>query len=184
LTRFSRQASADFCILPSQTSIEENRMSKREMSLHAVGALLLAVTAMAGMGAARAAGEAGTVKISKGNVAILRAGQTLPAITGSPVMVSDRVTTGSDGSVGITLRDNTLLSAGPHSTLELNKFSFDSTTHQGEINATVKRGTLAVISGKVAAAAPTRVSFNTPTATLGVRGTEFVIEVADRERLQ
>jgi len=138
---------------------------------------------MADIGAGQAAGVAGTVKISKGNVVILRAGQTLPALAGSSVMVSDRVSTGNDGSVGITLRDNTMLSAGPNSTLELNKFLFDSTTHQGEINATVKRGTLAVISGKVAAAAPTRVSFNTPTATLGVRGTEFVIEVADRENL-
>ena len=37
-----------------------------------------------------------------------------------------------------------------------------------------------MVSGKLAAAAPEKVSFRTPTATLGVRGTDFVIEVADR----
>jgi hypothetical protein len=98
---------------------------------------------------------------------------------GGAVQVSDRVVTGAGSSVGITLKDNTLLSAGPNSTLELNKYIFDTTTNEGELNATVKRGSLAVISGKIAAASPRNVAFNTPTATLGVRGTEFVIEVSD-----
>ena len=83
---------------------------------------------------------------------------------------------GYDGAVGITLRDNTLLSAGPNSTLDLNKFAFNTTTHAGELNASVKRGTLAVVSGKIAKTSPENVSFNTPTISLGVRGTEFVID--------
>jgi hypothetical protein len=82
--------------------------------------------------------------------------------------------------VGITLRDNTVLSAGPNSTLALEKFAFDPTTHAGAIDATLKRGTLSVISGKIAKASPDAVTFRTPTTTLGVRGTEFVIEAADR----
>lgn len=155
-------------------------MNKGYGTIRNAARLLLAGLALTGMGFALAAGEAGMVKTSKGTVAIERAGQKLPAAAGTPVLVGDRLTTGGDGSVGIALRDNTLLSAGPNSTLDLNRFSFNPTTHDGEINATVKRGTLAAISGKVAAAAPTRVAFNTPTATLGVRGTEFVIEVADR----
>jgi hypothetical protein len=124
--------------------------------------------------------EAGTVKTAKGAVTIERAGQKIAAAPGVKVHAADRVLTGADGSVGITLRDNTVLSAGPNSTLALEKFAFDPTTHAGAIDATLKRGTLSVISGKIAKASPDAVTFRTPTTTLGVRGTEFVIEAADR----
>lgn len=120
--------------------------------------------------------EAGTVKISKGQVFIERAQAQLPATVGTRIFASDRVRTGADGSVGITLRDNTLLSAGPNSTVELHKFSFDSTTHAGSIDASVRRGTLSVISGKIAKATPESVRFAAPGMTLGVRGTSFVID--------
>ncbi|MBP6851471.1 MAG: FecR domain-containing protein, partial [Rhodoferax sp.] len=86
------------------------------------------------------------------------------------------VITGSDGSVGITLRDNTILSAGPNSTVDLTKFAFNSTTHAGAIDATVRRGTLSVTSGKIAKATPDAVSFSAPGMTLGVRGTTFIID--------
>lgn len=123
-----------------------------------------------------AADEAGIVKTSKGQVAVERAGQRLAAPVGSRIFASDRVVTGGDGSVGITLRDNTILSAGPNSTVDLNKFSFNTTTHAGAIDATVKRGTLSVVSGKIAKATPEAVSFSAPGMTLGVRGTSFVID--------
>lgn len=127
-----------------------------------------------------AANEAGTVKTVKGSVAIERSGQKQAVVVGAHVLAADRIVTGADGAVGITLRDNTMLSAGPNSTLDLNKFAFDATTHAGTLDASVKRGTLAVISGKIAKASPANVRFSTPTVTLGVRGTEFIIEAGDR----
>jgi len=126
--------------------------------------------------AAQAADEAGTIKVSNGQVSVQRDAQQLPATVGTRIFTNDRVVTGADGSVGITLRDNTLLSAGPNSALDLNKFSFDSTTHAGTIDATVRRGTLSVISGKIAKATPEGVRFSAPGMTLGVRGTSFLID--------
>lgn len=123
-----------------------------------------------------AADVAGTVKVSKGQVMVERDQQKLPAPVGTPIYSSDRVTTGPDSAVGITLRDNTMLSAGPNSTVDLDKFSFNSTTHDGAIDATVRRGTLSVISGKIAKASPEAVRFSAPGMTLGVRGTRFVID--------
>ena len=123
-----------------------------------------------------AADEAGTVKVSRGNVALERAGQRQDAPVGTRIFASDRIVTGADGSVGITLRDNTLLSAGPNSTVDLNKFAFNSTTHAGAIDASVKRGTLSVVSGKIAKATPDAVNFSAPGMTLGVRGTSFIID--------
>jgi hypothetical protein len=133
------------------------------------------------LGNAWAQVDAGTVKTVKGTVTIERGTQTLPAAAGVKVIAKDRVVTGAQSSVGITLRDNTMLSAGPNSSLSLDKFAFNPTTYAGEIDASLKRGTLAVISGKVAKTSSDSVVFRTPTVTLGVRGTEFVIEAADRE---
>ncbi len=149
-------------------------MSKLLYGLGAGIALLLAG------GPSAAAGEAGMIKVARGSVAVERAGKRVSVTVGDRVMSADRVITGADGAVGIVLRDSTRLSAGPNSVLSLDKYSFDSTTHAGEIDASVRQGTLSVISGKVAAASPEKVTFRTPTATLGVRGTEFVIEVAER----
>jgi len=141
-------------------------------------ALIAAMTGTLLLAAAPAswAESAGMVKTSKGAASIERNGQKLPAAVGASIETRDRIVTGADGAVGITLRDHTMLSAGPNSVLDLNKFAFDTTTHAGALDASVKKGTLSVISGKLAKANPDGVSFSTPTTTLGVRGTEFVIE--------
>ncbi len=124
---------------------------------------------------------AGMVKNAKGSVTLERGGKVQPLAPGAVVMGSDRIVTGADGSAGITLRDDTLLSVGPNSRVSLDKFVFDEVTHEGEMSASVKRGTMAVISGKLAKKSPTAVKFVTPSAILGVRGTEFVIDVGDGE---
>ena len=77
--------------------------------------------------------EAGTIKTLKGTASIEREGQKVPALIGSKIMVSDRILTGAESSIGITLRDNTLLSAGANSTLVINRFAFDTTTHVGQL---------------------------------------------------
>jgi hypothetical protein len=124
------------------------------------------------------AGEpAGMVKTSKGLVSIERDGKNLPAVVGTPVLVADKIRTGTDASVGVTLRDNTLLSAGPNSLIVIDKFVFDGTTQDGKMSIGIRKGTLSVATGKIAKRAPESVDFHTPTSVLGVRGTEFVIEV-------
>jgi len=136
----------------------------------------LAATAILGL-PAQAAEQAGMVKVAKGMVSIEREGKRLEAGVGTPVMVADRVRTGRDGSVGVTLRDNTLLSAGPNSLLVIDKFAYDNTTQEGNMSVVIRKGTLSVGSGKIAKRTPESVDFHTPTSILGVRGTEFVIEV-------
>lgn len=126
---------------------------------------------------------AGTVKSSKGLVSIERGGQKLAAPVGTAVFIADKVRTGADGAVGLTLRDSTLLSAGPNSVVSIDRFAFDTTSQAGSLSVGIRKGTLAVVSGKIAKQTPESVDFRTPTSVLGVRGTEFVIEVeaADAE---
>lgn len=138
-----------------------------------------ALLALAFCLSAQAADLAGMVKTSKGPVNIERGGEKLPAVVGTPIQVADRVRTAGDAAVGITLRDGTLLSVGPNSLLVIDKFAYDATSQGGNMSIGIRKGTLSVASGKIAKQAPESVDFRTSTAVLGVRGTEFVIEVGD-----
>ncbi|CAB3788270.1 FecR family protein [Paraburkholderia fynbosensis] len=149
------------------------------MRFRSIAHALILACGCAAAANARAEDAAGVVKTVKGAVRIEHAGASAGATIGTDVYSSDRIVTGPESSVGITLRDTTLLSAGANTTLELNRFAFDNTTHAGVLDASVKRGSLAVISGKLAKANPDAVRFSTPTTTLGVRGTEFIIEVGE-----
>lgn len=121
--------------------------------------------------------QAGLVKFSEGPVNILRGGSTLPAPVGTPVQVGDRIRTGPGGRVGITFNDDTRVSVGPGSALLINEFSFDTTSHEGGMVASFLKGTFSVVTGLIAKNSPGAVNFKTPASTLGIRGTEFVVDV-------
>lgn len=150
-----------------------NKMSGFLKEILLLGVLL----ASAAVSTVAAAADAGRVKVSKGSVQIERNGKLLAAPVGTVIQVEDSVTTGADGSVGITFNDNSLLSAGPNSELVIERFVFDSTTHQGEFDTRLKKGTLAAVSGKIVKQSPEAMRIKTPSAIMGVRGTKFVVKV-------
>jgi hypothetical protein len=138
--------------------------------------LAVLATALLVAGPALAA-DAGLVKVSKGSVQIQRAGATIPAAVGSAVRTSDVIVTGADGSAGITFSDNSLVSVGPNSVFAIDKYRFDSTTYAGEFEGNLRQGKLAAVSGKMVKQSPESMRIRTPSAVMGVRGTEFVVQV-------
>ena len=140
---------------------------------------LLAVAFAALVATQALADSVGQVKVSAGAVFIERAGKRLPGPVGTNVEASDSIVTGADGSAGITFVDNSRLSLGPNSTLAISRFNFDQTTHEGSFDSALKRGTLSVISGKLARRSPDAMTVRTPSTILGVRGTEFVVRAGE-----
>lgn len=145
------------------------------MARRAVPFALLALAAWLALAAPALAQDVGQIKVSRGAVHIERGAQRLTAPVGARVRATDVIVTGPDGAVGIAFLDASLLSAGPNSTLQIDRFAFDSTTNQGAFDASLKQGTLAVVSGKIAKQAPDAMRVRTPAAILGARGTEFVV---------
>jgi len=137
---------------------------------------------LAGFAALAAAGDVGEIKVMRGSAHIERGAQRLPAAVGMPVQQADKVVTGADGSVGITFADNSLLSIGPDSTLAIDRYVFDSTTHAGHFDSTLSRGSVAVISGKMVKQSPESMKIRTPSSIMGVRGTEFVVKVDEPKK--
>ena len=135
----------------------------------------LAVALIAGWFPPAFAADIGQVKTVKGPVTIERGGQSLPVTVGVRVQASDVVKTGADASVGITMIDDTLLSAGPNSILTLDRCEYDPTTSKGRFDTSLATGSLAVVSGRIAKQSPEAMTVRTPFAVLGVRGTEFAV---------
>jgi hypothetical protein len=123
--------------------------------------------------------EIGQIKTVTGEVTIIRSTVQQPARVGDLLEVSDTLVTGAESSVGVTFIDNSRLSVGPHSRIELQQFRFNPTTQEGESLTEVKRGTLAIISGQIAKQSPEAMKVKTPTTILGVRGTKFVVQVQE-----
>ena len=123
--------------------------------------------------------EIGQIKNISGEVVLLRNNAQQPAKAGDLVEQSDVLITGANGSVGVTLIDNSRLSAGPNSRIEFKQFRFNPTTHEGEFLADMQRGTLAIVSGQIAKRSPDAMKVKTPTTILGVRGTTFAVKVEE-----
>lgn len=148
------------------------RLTHRMMIAAATACLGLSVQIVA-------AAEIGQIKNVTGQVFLLRNNAQQPAKAGDLVEQADVLTTGVNGSVGITLIDNSRLSAGPNSRIELKQFRFNPTTQEGESLTEVKRGTLAIVSGQIAKRSPDAMKVQTPTTILGVRGTSFAVKVEE-----
>ena len=138
--------------------------------------VLMLVAALGFAGVASAA-DIGQVKVAKGSVEIQRGAEKFPAKVGTGLHASDVIVTGADGSAGVTFTDNSLVSVGPNSVFAIDKYAFDSTTHAGEFEGNLKQGKLAAVSGKMVKQSPESMKIRTPSAIMGVRGTEFLVQV-------
>jgi hypothetical protein len=92
-------------------------------------------------------------------------------------MIGDTLVTGRDGSLGVILRDDSSLSIGPGSRLVLRRFRFSPSEGKFELVARISRGTMAYLSGLIGRLSPEKVRIETPSATIGIRGTRFALKV-------
>lgn len=120
---------------------------------------------------------AGIIKTVEGQGFILRGTSTLPARRGDTLYVNDTVATEKDGSIGIMLEDDTLVSLGPDSRLELRDFAFAPQKELFSIALRLLKGSFAYVSGVIGRLAPDKVRIETPDAVIATLGTRFVVKV-------
>ena len=142
--------------------------------------LLLSALCLPTVAGAADAGETiGMVRTVSGDAAVTRGETSLPADPGLKLMVGDTLVTGRDGSIGVILRDDSSLSIGPGSHLVLRSFQFSPPEGKFDLVAQISRGTMAYLSGLIGKLAPEKVRIETPTATIGIRGTRFAVKVGE-----
>ncbi|MCW5770425.1 MAG: FecR domain-containing protein [Rhodospirillaceae bacterium] len=94
--------------------------------------------------------------------------------SGDEIFLGDRIVTGPSGGLQIMLLDGTTFSIGPNSSMVIDEFVYNPSTGAGKLTASVTRGTLRLISGKLARQDREAIRIKLPTATVGVRGTMAV----------
>jgi len=118
----------------------------------------------------------GKVKTIKGDVVAVRGGKEIPVKTGDRVYQNDIVRTGADSSAGIIFEDNTIISLGPKSALVIEEYVFAPEKGLLSMVARILKGTASYLSGIIGRQSPESVKFHTPDATIGIRGTQFLVK--------
>jgi hypothetical protein len=122
---------------------------------------------------------AGFIKTVQGSGQIVRAETTMPARVGAVLHVNDAVTTDEKSAIGIMLEDDTILSLGPNSRLELGDFAFAPQEENFAVALRLLKGSFAYMSGVIARLAPDKVRIETPDAVIAVHGTSFLVKVEE-----
>jgi hypothetical protein len=126
---------------------------------------------------AQALTGAGRIKVASGAAFIVRQGRTIPAQVAQVVFEADGLRTGADGSIGVTLKDDTRVSLGSNSEVRLEHFIYAPA--EGGLGLVLKfiQGVATYASGRIAKLAPDSIRLEMPAAIVGVRGTTLGIRV-------
>lgn len=119
----------------------------------------------------------GDVIKTEGNANIERTdGEDVDAEKDLDIFQYDTVKTGK-GKVAIGFIDDTRVDVTQHSKLIIDEFVYDPNTKKGSLSLKAALGTVRYASGQIAKTTPTAVQIKTPTATIGVRGTDFSMTI-------
>ena len=128
--------------------------------------------------ASQAHAAIGSITDFKGAGQIKRSTQTIAAGKGSGIEMMDTVSTNSAGRFGITFLDQTKVSITENSKLVIDDFVYDAgSSSKSKLGMKVALGTVRYVSGSIAHGNPNAVNIRTPTSTIGVRGTDFIMSV-------
>jgi hypothetical protein len=127
--------------------------------------------------------DIGYISAFRGEIKITRNNQTLDGFKGFKIEESDTIQTGDRSKAQIIFQDNTVVRLGKNSSLNIEKYLFDS-KNNSDINLKIDGGFFDVVSGKISKVAPERFALKTKTATIGIRGTHFQgYTLADKEEV-
>ena len=119
----------------------------------------------------------GYVKTVTGDASVIDGGKAVKAAPGTPIRLNSVLNTGAKGSMGVTFKDNQVMSFGPDTELTVDEYLYAPAKGDLKFAASMSKGTLNVVSGVIAKLKPDAVSLKTPTGTIGVRGTHFLVKV-------
>ena len=93
--------------------------------------------------------------------------------TGDKIYLNETILSGANSGTQILLLDQSTFTVGEDSEVVMDTFIYDPATNDGKIVASVKQGSLKVISGLISKKNPDSLTVEVPEGTLGSRGTEF-----------
>ena len=116
--------------------------------------------------------SAATVLSSTGETVLMREGALLsPARPGTTLTSGDRVTTRADGRIELRFSDGAVVALQPNTEFRIDSYRFDIAEQKNFM--TLVRGALRTVSGAIGKRNRDDYRMSTPSATIGIRGTEY-----------
>jgi len=118
----------------------------------------------------------GTISEATGAGVLQRDNSDITAENGVAVESYDAAVT-KDGRMRIDFKDATRVDVTEHSRLVIDEFVYDPAQNEGSLALKASLGTVKYASGQIAKSHQQNVKIETPSATIGVRGTDFAMIV-------
>ena len=137
----------------------------------------LALVAILSHSAGNAIAEIGKITTHEGSGEVIRKdGGRLVASLSLNIHSYDDVRTGN-GRIEITFDDDSTVKMSPNSKLVIDEFVFDPNPKKSKMAFKVAAGTARFATGKLGLVDKNKIKIRTPTATIGIRGTDFTTTV-------
>ncbi|HRE18184.1 MAG TPA: FecR family protein, partial [Rhodocyclaceae bacterium] len=119
-------------------------------------------------------GQAGDVRFAQGDVQVQRANGSIERpVRGTKLNEGDTLITGSTGTIQITMVDQAVLAVRPNTRLKLETYRYSGTNDESDKSIlSLIRGGFRSITGLIGKKNMSAYSVRTPTATIGIRGTD------------
>jgi FecR protein len=119
----------------------------------------------------------GSVATLQGSASVTRNNATNALQLRDPVYKNDVLQTNADGTLGVTFDDETTFTLKPNTSLAVDEFVYQEGGASNAAVFNVVRGTAAFVAAEVAHTGNMRI--DTPTSSLGIRGTTGLVEVPE-----
>ena len=81
--------------------------------------------------------------------------------------------------MGVTFKDETVMSFGPDTEFVVDEYLYVPAQAKLKLGSKLAKGSLNYVSGVISKLQPDAVTVRTPSGTIGVRGTQFVVKVEE-----
>ena len=101
-----------------------------------------------------------------------------------PIITQDVIVTGIKSSIEIIFKDESVYSQGPESRISLDDFVYSNKKSVSKLLFSMSEGTFRYVTGQIVQTNPDAFALQTPTTTIGIRGTEvFAIITPEKEEI-
>ena len=129
---------------------------------------------------------AATIQSLNGDVRAEATGQAASVATSSQRLdAGATVHTGANGQAMLRFDDGQLVAISPNSSFKIEQFRYDAAKPaQNSVALSLFRGALRLVTGLIGQKDHSKFALKTPTATIGIRGTDFMVALANQSYVQ
>jgi VCBS repeat-containing protein len=125
----------------------------------------------------------GRIQSVVGEAVIIRADGTREEIEFDTILFAGDVIETMDGAIGAVLADETTFSMAEQGRMVLDSMVYDPGIEEGSLSVAVLKGAFTFVSGLAARSDPEAMTIQTPVATIGIRGTQLGLDLAEGNEL-